>query len=129
MYGGQVFGGQGAGDGIALGMGGADHPLKLDSRKPTKPLEQFMLQEGRFAMLARSDPARAKQLMKSAQKDADARWQLYEQVAGVHRVVNEEGHAVSHAAVGAAGAAARGCLASPAVACDVDPTASRCRSG
>jgi pyruvate-ferredoxin/flavodoxin oxidoreductase len=91
-----------------LGMGGADHPLKLDSRKPTKPLEQFMLQEGRFAMLARSDPARAKQLMKSAQKDADARWQLYEQVAGVHRVVNEEGHAVSHAAVGAAGEAEPG---------------------
>jgi hypothetical protein len=29
--------------------------------------------------------------MKSAQHDADARWQLYEQVAGVHRVVTEEG--------------------------------------
>ena len=70
-----------------LGMGGADQPLKLDSRKPTIPLEQFTMKEGRFAMLAQADPARAKQLSKAAQADADARWQLYEQIAGVHRVV------------------------------------------
>jgi pyruvate-ferredoxin/flavodoxin oxidoreductase len=76
-----------------LGMGGADQPLKLDSRKPTQPLEQFVMKEGRYAMLAQADPARAKQLLKAAQHDADARWQLYEQVAGVHRVVTEEGHA------------------------------------
>ena len=75
-----------------LGMGGADQPLKLDSRKPTLPLEQVAMKEGRYAMLAQADPARAKQLMKAAQHDADARWQLYEQVAGVHRVVTEEGH-------------------------------------
>ena len=76
-----------------LGMGGADQPLKLDSRKPTLPLEQVAMKEGRYAMLAQSDPARSKQLMKAAQHDADARWQLYEQIAGVHRVVTEEGHA------------------------------------
>jgi pyruvate-ferredoxin/flavodoxin oxidoreductase len=76
-----------------LGMGGADQPLKLDSRKPTLPLEQVAMKEGRYAMLAQSDPARSKQLMKAAQHDADARWQLYEQVAGVHRVVTEHGHA------------------------------------
>jgi len=76
-----------------LGMHEADQPLKLDSRKPTKPLEQFMMKEGRYAMLAQSDPARAKQLLKSAQRDADARWQFYEQVAGVHRVVAEDGAA------------------------------------
>jgi pyruvate-ferredoxin/flavodoxin oxidoreductase len=76
-----------------LGMGGSDQPLKLDSRKPTQPLETFVMKEGRYAMLAQSDPARAKMLMKQAQHDADARWQLYEQVAGVHRKVTEEGHA------------------------------------
>jgi pyruvate-ferredoxin/flavodoxin oxidoreductase len=76
-----------------LGMGGADQPLKLDSRKPTLPLEQVAMKEGRYAMLAQSDPGRSKQLMKAAQHDADARWQLYEQVAGVHRVVTEHGHA------------------------------------
>ena len=73
-----------------LGMHGADQPLKLDSRKPTIPFEQFALKEGRFAMLARSDPERAKQLFKAAQADIDARWQYYEQMAGVHRIVPEE---------------------------------------
>ncbi len=71
------------------GMGGEDHPLKLDSRKPTIPLEQFTMKEGRFAMLARADPQRAKALSKRAQSDADARWTLYEQIAGVHRTVSE----------------------------------------
>jgi pyruvate-ferredoxin/flavodoxin oxidoreductase len=74
-----------------LGMGGADQPLKLDSRKPTIPLEQFTMKEGRYAMLAQADPARAKELSRQAQGDADARWQLYEQIAGVHRVVTEPG--------------------------------------
>jgi pyruvate-ferredoxin/flavodoxin oxidoreductase len=73
-----------------LGMGGADQPLKLDSRKPTVPLEKVAMQEGRYAMLAQSDPARSRQLMKSFQHDADARWQLYEQIAGVHRVVTDD---------------------------------------
>jgi pyruvate-ferredoxin/flavodoxin oxidoreductase len=73
-----------------LGMGGADQPLKLDSRKPTMPVERFSMQEGRYAMLAQADPARAKQLLKIAQADADARWQLYEQMAGVHRNVPDD---------------------------------------
>ncbi len=76
-----------------LGMGGADQPLKLDSRKPTVPLEQFTMKEGRFAMLAQADPARAKVLSQQAQAEADARWQFYEQVAGVHRVIAEAGAA------------------------------------
>jgi pyruvate-ferredoxin/flavodoxin oxidoreductase len=73
-----------------LGMHGEDHPLKLDSRKPTVPLEQFTMKEGRFAMLAQADPARAKMLSRVAQSAADARWQLYEQVAGVHRRVPDD---------------------------------------
>jgi len=72
-----------------LGMGGADLPLKLDSRKPTQELTQFTMKEGRFAMLAQAHPARAKELARVAQADADARWLLYEQIAGVHRVVAE----------------------------------------
>ena len=74
-----------------LGMGGASQPLKLDSRKPTMPVERFTMKEGRYAMLAQADPERAKQLMKTAQSDADARWRLYEQVAGVQRTVTEDG--------------------------------------
>jgi pyruvate-ferredoxin/flavodoxin oxidoreductase len=75
-----------------LGMGGGEHPLKLDSRKPTVPLEQFVMKEGRYAMLAQADPARAKMLLKAAQHEAEARWEFYEQVAGVaHRVVSQDG--------------------------------------
>jgi pyruvate-ferredoxin/flavodoxin oxidoreductase len=71
-------------------MGGSSQPLKLDSRKPTMPVESFTMKEGRYAMLAQADPARAKHLLKSAQADADARWQLYEQIAGVHRNVTDD---------------------------------------
>ncbi len=49
------------------------------------------MKEGRYAMLAQADPARAKLLLKEAQSDADARWNLYEQVAGVHRTVTKDG--------------------------------------
>jgi len=73
-----------------LGMHGADLPLKLDSRKPTIPVEQFTMKEGRYAMLAQADPTRAKLLAKVAQTAADSRWQLYEQMAGVHRQVHDD---------------------------------------
>jgi hypothetical protein len=45
--------------------------------------------------------------MISAQADADARWQLYEQVAGVHRTVTRHGNndAVGGSAVAAEAAA------------------------
>ncbi len=65
------------------------------------------MKEGRYAMLAQSDPARAKQLLKAAQHDADARWQLYEQVAGVHRVVTPE-HGTAASAAPAEALAAGG---------------------
>jgi len=99
-----------------LGMYGSDQPLKLDSRKPTVPFEQFAMKEGRFAMLAQADPERAKQLMKAAQADIDARWQYYEQVAGVHRVVaGETGDEGAAAAVaGSGGAAPSGTAGTPA---------------
>jgi pyruvate-ferredoxin/flavodoxin oxidoreductase len=73
-----------------LGMGGASQPLKLDSRKPTMPVESFTMKEGRYAMLAQADPARAKHLAKTAQADADTRWLLYEQIAGVQRKVSDD---------------------------------------
>jgi len=94
-----------------LAMGGSDQPLKLDSRKPTIPLEQFTMKEGRFAMLAQVDPVRAKQLARAAQAEADARWQLYEQIAGVHRVVAD-----AAAAAAAPPAAAAAVLTESAVA-------------
>jgi len=64
-----------------------EHPFHLDSHKPTKPLGDFLRSEARFSMLARSDPARARELAALAQADADERWRFYEQLAGLERTV------------------------------------------
>jgi pyruvate-ferredoxin/flavodoxin oxidoreductase len=53
------------------------HPgsqLQLDSRAPSLPLEKYMYNEGRFTMLATTDPESAAQLLKEAQADVEARW-------------------------------------------------------
>jgi pyruvate-ferredoxin/flavodoxin oxidoreductase len=77
-------------------------PFRLDSRKPALPLAAFARSEGRFAMLERSDPERAADLMALAQADVEDRWRYYEQLAGVERGVPHEPGAI----VDAAGAAA-----------------------
>jgi pyruvate-ferredoxin/flavodoxin oxidoreductase len=66
------------------------HPFKLDSKKPTIPVSAFTMQEGRFSMLARSQPERSEHLMALAQADADERWHYYEQMAGLERTVPHE---------------------------------------
>jgi len=63
------------------------HPFRLDSRKPSLPLREFLQSEARFAMLRRSDPERAEHLAALAQADADERWRFYEQLAGVERTL------------------------------------------
>ncbi len=62
-----------------------EHPFQLDSKKPTLPLKGFVEKEVRYAVLQRSDPVRAAMLLEGAQDDVDARWHLYEQMAGVER--------------------------------------------
>jgi pyruvate-ferredoxin/flavodoxin oxidoreductase len=73
----------------ALHEGGGE-PLVLDSRPPTKPLAEWAAKEGRFAVLARSQPERAEALMKLAEADAKARRFHYEQLAGMHREVPDK---------------------------------------
>lgn len=65
-------------------------PFHLDSRKPTKPFKEFAMQEGRFAMLARSNAAHAEHLFALAQQDIDDQWHYYEQMAGVERDIAAE---------------------------------------
>ena len=64
-----------------------EHPFQLDSSAPTIPLRDFALQEARYAMLARSDPARSNHLLDLAQAAIDERWRFYEQLVGVERRV------------------------------------------
>ena len=63
------------------------HPFHLDSRPPSMPVRDFTHAEGRYAVLARTDPDRADELAVLAQADVDERWRYYEQLAGVERTV------------------------------------------
>jgi pyruvate-ferredoxin/flavodoxin oxidoreductase len=68
-----------------------DHgcPFQLDSRKPKLAFNEIARKEGRFAMLARSKPERARYLFDLAQREIDERWNLYEQMAGIEREIIE----------------------------------------
>ncbi|MEK7422548.1 MAG: hypothetical protein AAB131_01780, partial [Actinomycetota bacterium] len=49
------------------------------------PYAEFAASEARFAMLQRSDSARAAHLLKLAESDAVDRWSYYRQMAGLER--------------------------------------------
>lgn len=58
-----------------------ENPLKLDSGAPSIPYAKFALLESRFAMLLRSDPDTAKQLLAQAQQEVSGRFKRYQQLA------------------------------------------------
>ncbi len=62
-----------------------ERPFKLDSRPPSMMYKDFAMKEARFAMLVRSHPERAAELMAAAQEDIDERRRYYEQLAGLER--------------------------------------------
>jgi pyruvate-ferredoxin/flavodoxin oxidoreductase len=69
------------------GLDPHQQPFQLDSRAPSLPLHEFTRAEGRFAVLDRVDPERARQLGALAQSDADERWRLYQQLTRVERTL------------------------------------------
>ena len=69
----------------------AEQPFHLDSRTPKGQFKDFAMQQGRFAMLARSKPEDSERLLKLGQGDIDARWGFYEQLASVTRSANGSG--------------------------------------
>jgi len=66
------------------------NPLTLDSKAPKVPVSDFAYNETRYRMLLQSDESRAEQLMRLAQKDAESRWNLYQQMANIHYNGREE---------------------------------------
>jgi pyruvate-ferredoxin/flavodoxin oxidoreductase len=58
-----------------------ENPLVLDSRSPTKRVQEFLLQQTRFKMLANSKPEDARRLWQQAQHDAEQRYRLFEYLA------------------------------------------------
>lgn len=65
------------------------NPLTLDFKAPVLPLEKFIYQQNRFNILTKSQPERAKQLLKLAQQDVYNRWTFYEQMASQANKIDE----------------------------------------
>jgi pyruvate-ferredoxin/flavodoxin oxidoreductase len=57
------------------------NPLVLDSRMPTRSVQDFMQMETRFTMLAKGNPEAARELWQGAQRDCEARYRMYEYLA------------------------------------------------
>ncbi|MGH2673509.1 MAG: pyruvate:ferredoxin (flavodoxin) oxidoreductase, partial [Actinomycetota bacterium] len=62
-----------------------ERPMQLDSKAPSLRLAEFQSKEARFAMLERARPQAYAELQALAQADAEERWRLYEQLAGIER--------------------------------------------
>jgi pyruvate-ferredoxin/flavodoxin oxidoreductase len=56
-------------------------PLQIDSSAAKTKLQEYLMSENRFKMLAKSKPEEAKKFFQQAQRDADARWQFYQHLA------------------------------------------------
>ena len=61
-----------------------ENPLKVDSKDPSVPVEEYAYNETRYRMLLQSNEERAERLMAKAKHDASSRWTLYQQMAEMH---------------------------------------------
>jgi pyruvate-ferredoxin/flavodoxin oxidoreductase len=59
------------------------NPLMLDSKAPSKGLEDFVSKQNRFRVLQVADPKRADRLLEALRKDVITRWKFYEQMASL----------------------------------------------
>ncbi|HKA19783.1 MAG TPA: pyruvate:ferredoxin (flavodoxin) oxidoreductase [Blastocatellia bacterium] len=58
-------------------------PLNLDYGPPKAKVADYMRNESRFRMIERADPARFKKFLVDAQAQAERRYAVYEQLAGI----------------------------------------------
>jgi pyruvate-ferredoxin/flavodoxin oxidoreductase len=58
-------------------------PLQLDAPPPKRPARDFTRNEGRFRMVELADPRRYEKLLHRAERDAQARRLLYDQLATI----------------------------------------------
>jgi pyruvate-ferredoxin/flavodoxin oxidoreductase len=66
----------------ALSLEGKN-PFQLDSKAPSIPLKDYVYQEARYTILARTNPEAAAQLLHEAQEDVQRRWRVYESRAAM----------------------------------------------
>jgi pyruvate-ferredoxin/flavodoxin oxidoreductase len=57
------------------------NPFQLDSRPATISLKEYIYNETRYTMLAKSNPEEAQKLYKLAQEDVASKWRLYEHMS------------------------------------------------
>jgi pyruvate-ferredoxin/flavodoxin oxidoreductase len=57
------------------------NPFQLDSRAPSIGLKDYVYNETRYTMLAKSNPEQAKKLLELAEEDVSMRWKLYEHMS------------------------------------------------
>ena len=67
------------------------NPLQLDTKKPNGKFEEFALNENRYRVLLKKDPARAEDLMASAISDINNTWSKLERLAAVDFSLEGEG--------------------------------------
>jgi pyruvate-ferredoxin/flavodoxin oxidoreductase len=60
------------------------NPLIVESKEPSIPLKDYIYNETRYRQLVQSDEERAELLLKAAQHDVKARWEMYRQMAAMH---------------------------------------------
>jgi pyruvate-ferredoxin/flavodoxin oxidoreductase len=56
-------------------------PFQLDSSEPKEKVETFMQNETRFRMIEKVDKERYHKLLEAAQRNANARWSVYQQLS------------------------------------------------
>jgi pyruvate-ferredoxin/flavodoxin oxidoreductase len=59
-----------------------ENPLQLDSQTPKVKVQDYLLSENRFKMLAKRKPDESKKFFDDAQADVDRRWKFYQFLAG-----------------------------------------------
>jgi len=57
------------------------NPLRIDSKPPSIPVQEYAYSETRWRMLTKFKPERAKELMEASQLDVRRKWHYYEQLA------------------------------------------------
>jgi pyruvate-ferredoxin/flavodoxin oxidoreductase len=59
-----------------------ENPLQLDSQTPKIKVQDYLLSENRFKMLAKGKPDESRRFFEEAQADVDRRWKFYQFLAG-----------------------------------------------
>jgi len=67
-----------------------ENPLQLDSKAPSVPFKDYALNETRYRMLLKANPERAKMLLEEAQRNVDARYNKYRQLAEMSYKLKQE---------------------------------------